>query len=152
MHHPPSMYYSGSIIGSRRSFPGSNFILILPANLNFILILIWNYFILNPDKSILSKCEDKANIHLKTASFTTFHPKIFWPFGILSFNPSEFYFILDPIENIEFYPIIPAKIEFNPFIRKERLYPTTRGSHQGLPISIETLPVSQILDMVSMLF
>ncbi len=37
----------------------------------------------------------------------------------------KFYFILDPIEHFEFYPIILAKIRFNPFILKNRPYPKT---------------------------
>ena len=64
------------IFGWGRSFPGSNFILILPANFNFILILIWNYFILNPDKSILSKCEDNTNFIPKFSGHLEFYPLI----------------------------------------------------------------------------
>ncbi len=43
--------------------------------------------------------------------------------AILSHYPAEFYFTLYPSWNIEFYPIIPAKIEFYPFILKKRWHP-----------------------------
>ena len=68
--------------------------------------------------------------HCEKCFFTTFRPKMFWPFELLSFNPSTFYFILDPIENFEFYPIILVEIKFNPFIRKERLYPIISKNKQ----------------------
>ena len=43
--------------------------------------------------------------------------------AILSHYPAEFYFILYPRGNIEFYPIIQTKIEFYPFIPKKRWHP-----------------------------
>ena len=43
------------VMGWRRSFPGGNFILILPINLTFILILTRNNFILYPNGVILSQ-------------------------------------------------------------------------------------------------
>ena len=45
--------------------------------------------------------------------------------GILSYNPACYNFIHNPNTEMEFYPLIRAKIEFHPFIRKER-YPLKR--------------------------
>ncbi len=48
--------------------------------------------------------------------------QFFLEIWILSFNPAWCNFIHDPNTEMEFYPLIQAKIEFHPFIQKER-YP-----------------------------
>ncbi len=57
-------------------------------------------------------------------TFIQFYPNFFLEIWILSFNPAHYNFIPDPSPEMEFYPLIPTKIEFHPFIRKER-YPLT---------------------------
>ncbi len=53
---------------------------------------------------------------------TYFYPNFFLEIWILSVNPGQYNFIPNPSPVMEFYPLIRAKIEFHPFIRKER-YP-----------------------------
>ena len=81
------------------SFPGSNFILILPPIFKFYP---------NPDLKLLFYPNPETECE-------------FYP------NPDQKLFYLSP--EIEFYPRIPAKNKFYPFIREERRHQLPAGSH-----------------------
>ncbi len=65
------------------------------------------------------------------SSVGVFYPNFVLEIWILSFNPAPYNFIHNPSPEMEFYPLIRTKIEFHPFIQKERYPLTLSPSHKN---------------------
>ena len=59
-------------------------------------------------------------------------------FMIISFNPAQYNFIPNPSPEMEFFPLILTKIEFHPFIRKER-YPINNVQEHLFSLGIKCI-------------
>ncbi len=70
----------------------------------------------------------RVPIKVNILSFGNNYPLDIGEVNILSYNPAQYNSNPYPSPEMEFYPLIRTKIEFHPFIRKERYLLTLRSS------------------------